>query len=79
MGVVVGEEALYPPAVGLLGLFDAQVGSGSAVQRTVPQPQGQGVDEKQREVVRLSWVREVCCFVGLLDVTVHMDQCPIPR
>lgn len=37
----VSEEALYPPPVGL-GLFDAppQVGSGSAAQRTVPQPQG---------------------------------------
>lgn len=33
------------------------------------------VDEKQREVVRLSWVGEVCCFVGLLDVTVPVS-CP---
>lgn len=40
--VVVGEEALYPPPVSLPGAFEApaRVGFGSAVQRTVPQPEG---------------------------------------
>lgn len=40
--VVISEEALYPPPIGLLGLFDAspQVGSGSALQGNVPQPEG---------------------------------------
>lgn len=42
VGLVVCEEALYPPSVGLLGLFDAapRVYSGSNVQRTVSQPKG---------------------------------------
>lgn len=52
MGVVVGEKVLYPPAVDgwVEDLFDAppQVGSGSAVQRAVPQPQGQGGREAER-------------------------------
>lgn len=42
MRVVISEEALYPPLIGLLGLFDAspEVGSGSALQGNVPQPEG---------------------------------------
>lgn len=42
VGLVVCEEALYPPSLGLLGLFDAapQVYSDSTVQKTVFQPEG---------------------------------------
>lgn len=42
LAVVVCLEALNPSPGGLLGLFDAppRVGSGSALQRTVPQPEG---------------------------------------